>query len=356
MTSRSTSPALDPIELLKTVVANAPIVLFALDPDGVFTLSEGRGLDALGLKAGEVVGKSVFDLYRDYPLILDACRRALKGETVTTVLPVQGLAFETRYSPRLDWGGKVTGVLGVATDVTTAYNTALAKDEFLSVISHELRTPLSSAAGWAWMMREGELDESETQKALETTCRNLGDLKRLIAELRDASQTATGMLTLTVKPCDLGTAVREAAKSLASAARAKDQTLDISARLLKGRADKPRVRQIAWILLSNAIKFSPKGSVITARIERRNEEAVLTVTDEGPGLPESLRGQVFDLSRFPAADLPPRGRGLGLGLSIARRLAELHGGGIEYADAANGGSVFTVRLPLASKPARRKPA
>jgi PAS domain S-box-containing protein len=336
-----------PAELLRAVVSNAPIVLFAFDADGVFTLSEGRALEALGLKPGEVVGKSVFDVYKDSPLILDACRRALKGETLTSIVPIQDMAFETRYSPRLDWGGKVTGVLGVATDVTEAYRCILSKDEFLSVISHELRTPLSSASGWAWMLREGELDAPQSKAAVETICRNLEDMKRLITELRDASHTATGALSLKVKRTDLGVAVREAVKSLAAAAEAKHHKLRVTAPALEAIADKARVRQLAWILISNAVKFSPKNAEITVALERRGDAAVLTVSDEGPGLPVSLRNQIFDLTRLPALDLPARGRGLGLGLAIARRLAELHGGTISFDDTSGRGTVFTVRLPLA---------
>jgi len=333
-------------ELLKLIVASAPVVIFALDPDGVFTLSEGRALDALGLKPGEVNGRSVFDLYKDYPLILDACRRALKGETVSNVVTVQGVAFETRYLPRLDWGGKVTGVVGVSTDVTASFYSALAKDEFLSVISHELRTPLSSAVGWAHMLREGELSTADAAKAHEIVCRNLDDLKRLITELRVASHAATGRLTLKRKVCDLGSAVREAAKSLAAAAEAKGLTFAVSAPALRGTADKARFRQIAWILMTNAVRHAPAGSTVGVRLEREGGEAVLSVADAGPGLPASLRGQVFDIARSPSNDQPPRGRGLGLGLPIARRLAELHGGTIVYSDAAEGGGLFTVRLPL----------
>jgi signal transduction histidine kinase len=177
-------------------------------------------------------------------------------------------------------------------------------------------------------------------------------MKRLISELRDASHAATGQLAVKVKACDLGAAVREAAQSLAAAAKAKGHALEISAPALKGAADKARVRQIAWILLSNAVKYSPKGASIALRLERLDDEAVLTVSDEGPGIPVSLRSQIFDLTRMPAADLPPRGRGLGLGLSIARRLVELHGGSIKFNDESGRGTVFTVRLPLASK---RKP-
>lgn len=345
----SSSSASNPVELLMAVVRNAPIVLFAVDPDGVFTLSEGRALDALGLEPGEVVGKSIFELYKPYPAILDACRRALKGETVTQTVAVKGLVFEARYAPQLDWGGKVTGVLGVATDVSEPYRHLLSKDEFLSVISHELRTPLSSAAGWAAMLREGELTAEETEKALEVVCRNLGDLKRLIGELRDASSAATGRLTLKVKACDLGLAVREAAASLADAARAKEQTLEVDAPALRGAADKARWRQIAWILLSNAIKYSPKGAAVSARLERRGDEAVLTVIDAGPGVPAALRPELFDLSHPPAEDGRPRGRGLGLGLAIARRLAELHGGAIGFSDVLEGGSAFTVSLPVSRR-------
>lgn len=345
----SSASASNPVELLMAVVRNAPIVLFAVDPDGIFTLSEGRALDALGLKPGEVVGKSIFELYESHPAILDACRRALKGETVTQTAALQGLVFEVRWAPQLDWGGKITGVLGVATDVSEPYRHLLSKDEFLSVISHELRTPLSSAAGWAALLRDGELTAAETGKALEVVCRNLGDLKRLIGELRDASSAATGRLKLTVKPCDLGLAVRDAAASLADAARAKEQTLDVDAPALRGAADKARWRQVAWILLSNAIKFSPKGSTVTARLERRGGEALLSVVDAGPGIPAAQRPELFDLVRPPAGDGRARGRGLGLGLAIARRLVDLHGGSIACSDAPGGGSQFTVALPLSRR-------
>lgn len=343
-------------ELLDTVVAHAPVVLFAFDSDGVFTHCEGRGLEVLGRHSGESVGKSVWDVYAEHSAVLDTCRRALKGETFTAIVPIGQATFEVHYAPQLDWGGKVTGVLGVATDVSETYRATLAKDEFLSLISHELRSPLSSASGWAWMLREGGLSAAESAKAIETVCRNLDELKRLIQELRDAARAATGRLTLTLKACDLGAAVREAARSVAPAARAKGQRLDVAARALPARADKARVRQIASILLSNAIKYSPKGATIRVLLEKVGAEAVLTVSDEGPGLPASLRPQVFDLARLPAADQPPRGRGLMLGLPVARRLTELHGGTIEFADADKRGTIFTVRLPLSSKkPKKRSP-
>jgi len=105
-------------ERLRAVISSAPIVLFALDRQGVFTLSEGKGLEALGLKPGEVVGRSVFDVYRDVPEIGENIRRALAGEEFTSIVEVAELAFECAYSPLRDQNGEVAGVIGVATDIT----------------------------------------------------------------------------------------------------------------------------------------------------------------------------------------------------------------------------------------------
>lgn len=105
-------------ERLRAVVGNVPVVLFALDRDGVFTVSEGRGLGVLGLKPGEVVGLSVFEVYRDVPEILDHARRALGGEEVSATVRLAGRAFDTSYSPVRDEEGEISGTIGVAADVT----------------------------------------------------------------------------------------------------------------------------------------------------------------------------------------------------------------------------------------------
>lgn len=105
-------------EQLRTVVKNAPVVLFAIDREGVFTFSQGRGLESLGLEPNEVVGRSVFEVYAGNQPVLEDVRRALGGEAHTGVKEVNGLIFETGYASMRDRTGKVTGVIGVATDVT----------------------------------------------------------------------------------------------------------------------------------------------------------------------------------------------------------------------------------------------
>jgi len=105
-------------ERIQTVVSNAPIVMWALDKEGIFTLSEGLGLKALGLRPGEVVGQSVFDVYRDVPKILEDNRRALAGESFVSIVEAGKLVFESHYSPIRDENGEVIGMIGVSTDIT----------------------------------------------------------------------------------------------------------------------------------------------------------------------------------------------------------------------------------------------
>ena len=105
-------------ERLRTLVDNAPVVLFALDCDGIFTHSEGKGLEALGLGPGEIIGRSVWEIYEDHPQILTDVRRALAGEAVSATVELEGLVFEVQYTPLRRDGSEVSGVIGLATDVT----------------------------------------------------------------------------------------------------------------------------------------------------------------------------------------------------------------------------------------------
>jgi PAS domain S-box-containing protein len=116
--ARAVAAPLTPEERLREVVSNAPIVLFALDAQGIFTLSEGRGLEPMGLKPGEVVGRSAFELYGNASSAVDAVKRCLAGETVVSYVELGGAAYEAHYEPLRDSLGKVTGLIGVATDVT----------------------------------------------------------------------------------------------------------------------------------------------------------------------------------------------------------------------------------------------
>ena len=118
-TRRDTEQALRESRVrLRTVVSNAPIILFAMDSTGIVTLSEGKALESLGFKPGQLVGQSVFELYADQPDILAAVRRGLAGETFTNQAELGGTYLETRFTPMVDSSGNIIGCIGVATDVT----------------------------------------------------------------------------------------------------------------------------------------------------------------------------------------------------------------------------------------------
>src|SRR5688500_6323912 len=148
--TKSTAPPSEPVgkplrereRWLRSVLDSAPMVLWALDPDGVFTFSEGKGLEALGLRPGEVVGRSVYEVYAGHPPILSDVRRALGGEESASVVTAMGAWFETRCAPLRAASGAVIGMVGVALDVTDRQHA----EESLARSMSVLRATLDSTA------------------------------------------------------------------------------------------------------------------------------------------------------------------------------------------------------------------
>jgi signal transduction histidine kinase len=221
------------------------------------------------------------------------------------------------------------------------------KDEFLGTISHELRTPLNAVIGWLHLIRTGKLDAATERRGFESIERNVRLQAQLTGELLDVSKALTGRLTLDVRPVSLKTIIQEAVAQVATAASAKDVLLTISAAddpvVIRGDAN--RLRQAVWHLLANAIKFTPAQGHIDVGLES-SDNAVITVSDSGPGIAPEFLPQIFD--RFTQADSSPTrtSGGLGIGLSLARDLIERHGGDIKATSQTDGGAVFTIRLPL----------
>jgi signal transduction histidine kinase/ActR/RegA family two-component response regulator len=227
------------------------------------------------------------------------------------------------------------------------------KDEFLATLSHELRTPLNAISGWSDLLKRGVLSPEDREKAVEIIWRNTKAQRQLIDELLDMSRIIAGKVRLDVQPTDLASVMSDAVDSVRPAAEAKGITL--TCRLPEARGavpplslDAARVQQVAWNLLTNAIKFTPAGGRVELTVERRGDEALVRVTDTGAGIPAEFLPFVFD--RFRQADSSSRRSygGLGLGLSIVKQLVEMHGGSVAVESAGEGrGAAFTVRLPIA---------
>jgi signal transduction histidine kinase/CheY-like chemotaxis protein len=221
------------------------------------------------------------------------------------------------------------------------------KDEFLATLSHELRTPLNAILGWTSMLGRGQVAPDKLPRVFQALERNAQTQAQLIADVLDVSRIITGKLKLEVGLVDLYEIVGRAVDAVRPAAAAKNVTLsfpDFAACPAYGDAD--RLQQVFWNLLNNAIKFTPSGGAVTVDIAAIDSAHVVSVTDTGIGIPPEFVPFVFD--RFRQADqaMTRAHGGLGLGLSIVKHLAELHGGTVSVASEGPGrGARFEVRLP-----------
>jgi signal transduction histidine kinase/CheY-like chemotaxis protein len=224
-----------------------------------------------------------------------------------------------------------------------------AKDEFVAMVSHELRTPLNAILGWLRLMRRGMLPESRREHALEVIERNATVQGRLIADLLDVSRIITGKLRITLSQVDLSQVIGMATEGVRPAADAKNIQihLDIAQAGAIMRGDADRLQQVAWNILANAVKFTPKNGVVEVHVRRAESDLELTVQDNGAGIDPEFLPHVFESFRQADGSTSRRYGGLGIGLSIAKHIVELHGGTIEAESRGIGqGALFRVRLPI----------
>src|SRR5687767_14850979 len=225
-----------------------------------------------------------------------------------------------------------------------------AKDVFLATLSHELRTPLTPVVGWIKLLRSGTLDEKSVAQALDAIERNAWLQSRLIDDLLDTSRIATGKLHFEPKPTDRNVIVRSAVDTVraTAASRNLDLSMNLSPLSLVVMGEPVRLQQIAWNLVSNAIKFTDPGGKVTVTTGADGTHAFIEVVDTGVGIEPEFLPHVFDRFRQADGSTSRRHGGLGLGLAIADALAKLHGARLEAQSGGVGaGSCFTLRIELA---------
>jgi len=225
-----------------------------------------------------------------------------------------------------------------------------AKDVFLATLSHELRTPLTPVVGWVKLLRSGNLDSRGVGQALDAIERNAWLQSRLIDDLLDTSRIATGKLHFEPQPTDLNIAARSAVDTVRASAASRKIDLKTSffASPLVVLGEPVRLQQIAWNLISNAIKFSENGGTVSVITDRDGSEAQLIVEDSGIGIAADFLPHVFDRFRQADGSTSRVHGGLGLGLAIANALARMHGGSLEaHSEGTGHGSRFTLSIGLA---------
>src|SRR5689334_21853740 len=225
-----------------------------------------------------------------------------------------------------------------------------AKDVFLATLSHELRTPLTPVVGWIKLLRSGTLDEKSVAQALDAIERNAWLQSRLIDDLLDTSRIATGKLHFEPKPTDLNLAVKAAVDTVRASASARNIELTVSLHpaSLIVMGEPVRLQQIAWNMISNAIKFTNPGGQVTIATGFNGTQAYLTVVDTGIGIEPEFLPHVFDRFRQADGSTSRRHGGLGLGLAIADALAKMHGGWLAaQSEGVGRGATFTLTIELA---------
>jgi PAS domain S-box-containing protein len=230
------------------------------------------------------------------------------------------------------------------------------KDEFLAVLSHELRTPLNAILGWSKLLQTRRLDETKTSEALATIERNATLQVQLIEDLLDISRILQGKLTLNITKINLESTVLSALETMQLAAETKLIEMNTAFEPNVGQimGDSTRLQQVVWNLVSNAIKFTPKGGKVQVRLEEADGYAQIIVSDTGKGISADFLPFVFDYFRQADSTSTRNFGGLGLGLAIVRNIVEMHGGIVQAESHGEGkGAIFTVSLPLLSNESPR---
>ncbi|CAN5350999.1 hypothetical protein BH10PSE2_BH10PSE2_28490 [soil metagenome] len=242
-----------------------------------------------------------------------------------------------------------THVVAVVRDISERRRIEIFKDEFVSTVSHELRTPLTSIAGSLGLLAGGAAGvlPDKAARLIQIANANSQRLVRLIDDILDIEKVESGKLRLDLRSIDLRVVAAQAIESVKAFADLYGVQLSLAegaSALVRG--DEHRLVQVVTNLLSNACKFSPSGGQVRITVDRETRVARLSVTDDGPGIPETFRAQIFSkFAQADASDARAKG-GTGLGLAIAREIAERHGGRLWFESTPGEGTTFHLDLPL----------
>ena len=228
----------------------------------------------------------------------------------------------------------------------TAESANRAKDEFLAMLGHELRNPVGAISNAASLLDNPRVGPDQAVRAKGVIMRQVSHLARLMDDLLDAGRAVMGKIVLRPEPLDLAAVVTQSLATLKATGRLAGHSVEQDLQSAWVSADPIRLDQVIGNLVVNAVKYTPEGGSIRVSVAREGAEAVLRVTDNGIGIDPALAPRIFDLFVQGDRQLDRSQGGLGIGLTLVRRLAELHGGTAAVSSAGTGrGSEFTIRLP-----------
>ncbi|HKW15122.1 MAG TPA: ATP-binding protein [Candidatus Krumholzibacteria bacterium] len=365
---------LDTEQRLHAVIEHAPIIVFATDRAGVFTLSEGRGLQALGLAPGEVVGRSAFEVYKDFPQIVSNLQNCLAGQSINEVVQLGELVYEVMYEPKRNDAQEVVGISGVAWDVTARARAEItARDleaqlrqsqkmetvgTLAGGIAHDFNNILSPIMGYTDLaltdLPAGHPARDDLEQVLRAARRARDLVKQILIFSRRGDQTR--------QPVQLHLVVNDTLKLIRSML---PSNIELSQNVVNQGdtvlADPGQMHQVIMNLATNAaFAMRDKGGVLRVELAREDLDGdrahtlglepgthvVLSVTDQGEGMDPATRHRVFE----PFFTTKRPGEGTGLGLSVVHGIVHSVGGSIEVKSAPHEGATFRTYFPAAETP------
>jgi two-component system CheB/CheR fusion protein len=367
---------------LSAIVESSDDAIVGKALDGTIT-SWNRGAEQLyGHTAEEAIGRHARMLMHpgDEPELDRFIERVRRGERVEHVQSLRvrkdGTPVEVSMmiSPIYDADGNIAGVSAIGRDISAlmaaqrelearqrkietllaqAEESARRREQFIAMLSHELRNPLAAVLNATTLIQRAR-DATTTRRGQAVIERQAQHMKRLLDDLLDVSRITRGKFELRAEDLELRQPIEAAIESTAPlyAERSVRLEHELPARPMPVCGDANRLMQVVVNLLSNAANYSPRHSVVRLRVAVEDAAAVLRVIDHGVGIEPALRDKIFELFVQSEQRLDRSRGGLGVGLSLARNIVELHGGTIEvHSDGPGRGSAFTVTIPLAARPA-----
>ncbi|MEW6582850.1 MAG: ATP-binding protein [Actinomycetota bacterium] len=325
----------------QSLVAALAEGVLAVGADGEVTVANDAARRYLGLAPGEAA--RLDDLP---PPVAESVRRVLgggRGQLAAEVALPTGTELALTVSALRD---QAAGAVVTLRDVTEDRRLERARRDLVANVSHELKTPLAAIRGFLELMEDPGLPVERRGEFLELMSLEAARLERLVEEQLELARLDAGALPLELEASELGAVAECVGESRAALAERDGVRLhvDVPDDPVPVLVDSARIEQIAFILVDNALRHTPRGGRITLTVRGHGDTATLAVTDTGEGIPAAAQPFVFD--RFYQADGAREGAGAGLGLAIARGLARAHGGDIGVTSVPGIGSSFTLRLPI----------
>ena len=349
--------------LYETILSNTPDLAYVFDLDHRFVYANEVLLQLWGRTWDEAIGKTCLELGYE-PWHAEMHDREIEHvkatrETVRGEVPFAGTfgrrIYEYIFVPVIGEHGEVEAVAGTTRDVTERKQTEEAlreadrrKDHFLATLAHELRNPLAPISNALHIWSLVEHDPAQTGRVRDMMSRQVGQLIRLIDDLLDVSRISRGKIELRRERLDLATIVEgaiEAVRPLVDGC-GHELTVVLPDEPVALEGDVGRLMQVFGNLLNNAAKYSGRNGRIRVAAARDGDEVVVSVQDDGPGIPPEMLTAVFEMFVQVDQTLDRAHGGLGIGLTLVKNLVELHGGTVEARSAGLGhGSELVVRLP-----------